>query len=85
MCIQTMVDEVLLKNNGRKKKRPSDRQKSKKTEFLTRNKLILNKSDSISQNGDSETSSLASNANLPTDYSKNDLFENEDFITNDDL
>lgn len=84
MCIQTMVDEVLLKKDGRKIKRPSDRQKSKKTEFLTRNKLKV-KSGSISQNADPETESSASNNNLPVDYSKNDLFENEDFITNDDL
>ncbi|RMZ97406.1 sorting nexin-17-like [Brachionus plicatilis] len=82
--VQTMVDEILLKKDGKKIKRPSDRQRAKATQFLTRNKSLV-KSGSANQNTDSETTSLESNLNLPADYSKNDLFENEDFITNDDL
>ncbi|CAF0730719.1 unnamed protein product [Brachionus calyciflorus] len=81
MSLQTMVDEILLKKDGKRLKRPSDRHKVRATPFLTRNKSLIN---NTSQQSDTESIS-SSSANVPRDYNKNDMFENEEFITNDDL
>lgn len=77
-----MVDEILSKRDGKRIKRPSDRHKIKATPFLTRNKSWINRTNS--QQNDIESNSSANSA-VPRDYIKNDMFENEEFITNDDL
>ncbi len=45
MIVQTMVDEILMQKNDVKIKKPSDRDKSKEMQFLTRDKLFLGSGD----------------------------------------
>ena len=76
MSLQTIVDEILLKQEGRKVKRISDKSRSRMiTPFLTRQKSLLN-------------AEYAKSSIVPTNYAFNDrsdLVENDEFITNDDL
>jgi hypothetical protein len=75
MSLQSVVDEILLRKTGKTIKRLNDRQKYKVTPFLTRQKAIINAST-----GENETNDLhVSREN------NNVLFEDDNFISNDDL
>lgn len=82
MSLQTMVDEIILKKEGKSVKKPSDRHKIKITPFLTRQKSLIN-ANGHSKNTEADGSDL--NNNVARDFTKNDLFENDQFITNEDL
>ena len=75
MSLQNVVDEILLRKAGKTIKRLSDRQKYKVTPFLTRQKAIINASVANENNNDLYVSK----------ESNNDLFEDDNFISNDDL
>lgn len=73
MSLQSMVDEILLRRNGRSIKKPSERHRLKATPFLTRNKMLINQ-----DLADAEEEHL-------TPMREKDLADNDDFISNDDL
>ena len=76
MSLQTIVDEILLKQEGRKVKRVSDKSRSRMiTPFLTRQKSLLN----------AEYAKRAAVSIVPNFNGRSDLVENDEFITNDDL
>lgn len=77
-----MVDEILLRKDGKAVKKSSERQKIKATPFLTRQKSLINGGEQTRQ---SDAESMNSDVNLAKDFSRNDLFENDEFITNEDL
>lgn len=74
MSLQNIVDEILLKKEGKRIKKMSERQKTKQTPFLTRLKTMINT--------DAE-SHYVNNGNK--DFNENSVFDDETVITNDDL
>ena len=78
MSLQTLVDEMVLKKEGKQIKRLTDRQKPKPTPFLTRRKSLLNAESSKDSNDDLNTNTLPASSN-------NALFEDNTVISNDDL
>ena len=91
MSLQSMVDEIIMKKEGKRMKRFTDRQKLKSTPFLTRQKNLINANTSGSgqRNSTSSASSgtqseyLTKISGATRDYTNNNLYEDE--ITNDDL
>jgi hypothetical protein len=83
MSLQSMVDEILLKKNGKTIKNIADKPlKTKPTFFLTRNKnLIANGVDH--QNDSDDTKSQTSSTSR--DMYSNTVFEDNTVISNDDL
>jgi hypothetical protein len=82
MSLQNMVDEILLKKNGKVIKKPADRQKLRLTPFLTRNKTLIHQRDEESGNEGDDYDEVIQRDN---EANKKDLAENDDFISNDDL
>ncbi len=76
MSLQNVVDEILLRKAGKTIKRLSDRHKYKVTPFLTRQKAIINASIEEENNN---------NNDLHVSRENNVLFEDDNFISNDDL
>jgi hypothetical protein len=74
MSLQNIVDEILLKKEGKRIKKMGERQKTKQTPFLTRLKTMINT--------DVE-SHYVNNGNK--DFNENSVFDDETVITNDDL
>lgn len=71
MCMQAMIDEILAKKSG--KNFGESRSKAEKLPFMTRQKKLINK----------DTHGVT---DIPQQqHGENDLFENENFISNDDL
>ena len=74
MSLQNIVDEILLKKEGKRIKKMSERQKTKQTPFLTRLKTMINTN---------VESHYVNNGNK--DFNENSVFDDETVITNDDL
>lgn len=75
MSLQTIVDEIILKQEGKRIKRLSEKRGSRvTTPFLTRQKSLIN----ADQKKSNEIYSIR-------DMGRNDLVENDEFISNDDL
>lgn len=82
MSLQTIVDEILLKQEGRKVKRIADKSRVRTiTPFLTRQKSLLNAEYAAK----ASTMTRRTSSNGDTGYDRQDLVENDEFITNDDL
>ena len=74
MCLQQIIDEILLKKSG--KTYHDAKHKIEKLPFLTRNKSLINKQDEVES---TEIKTSRSN------QGEIDLFENDNFISTDDL
>lgn len=75
MSLQTIVDEIILKQEGKRIKRLSEKSRARvTTPFLTRQKSLIN-ADQKKQN----------EIHTIKDMGRNDLVENDEFISNDDL
>jgi hypothetical protein len=75
MSLQTIVDEIILKQEGKRIKRLSEKSRNRvTTPFLTRQKSLIN----ADQKKPNEIYSIR-------DMGRNDLVENDEFISNDDL
>ena len=75
MSLQTIVDEIILKQEGKRIKRLSEKSRNRvTTPFLTRQKSLIN----TDQKKPNEIYSIR-------DMGRNDLVENDEFISNDDL
>ena len=93
MSLQSMVDEIIMKKEGKRMKRFTDRQKLKSTPFLTRQKNLINANAGAGASGPRNSTSSASSGTqseyltkingATRDYTNNNLYEDE--ITNDDL
>jgi hypothetical protein len=82
MSLKSIVDEILLAKSGKSIKKPTSRLRVKSMPYLTQNKVFINKQES----NKAENNAQAKELNLVKDYRvKNDLAENDQFITNDDL
>ena len=73
MCLTSLVDEILIKNEGRSFEKDG-RRKAKQLPFLTRDKSIINTV---------EKSTLNSTPVINQNQEENDLFDT--IISNDDL
>ncbi len=84
MSLQNMIDEILLRKQGRQMKQIADRQKSKKEiEFLSRDKPLFKKGfNNVNVNLESHISTTSSTSRT---FTQNSLFENDTVISNDDL
>lgn len=82
MSLQSIVDEILMKQEGKKIKKLSEKSKVKVTPFLTRTKSMINANRDTSnrKSSDQENGGFIKDMGI-----RNDLAENDEFITNDDL
>lgn len=87
MSLQTIVDEILLKQEGRKVKRIADKSRVRTiTPFLTRQKSLLNAEYAAKASSSAMSRrTSSSNGGEIGGYDRQDLVENDEFITNDDL
>jgi len=78
MTLQTIVDEIIMMKEGKAVKKFTERPKNRNLiPFLTRQKSLI--SMSSQQPVPEDTHRVSKN------FDQNTLFENEEFISNDDL
>jgi hypothetical protein len=77
MSLQNMAEEIMLRKAGKSIKTMNNRPKYKVTPFMTRQKAIINSSKNDEDN--------SSDVHVPRDATTNVLFEDDTFISNDDL